>query len=209
MAATHRSEGEMKRYAAKQALTVKDPIEKLRFQCLSRGASGIKGIGIIFRIMDDDGNKQLNYAEFRKGLNDYGVYLDNEDEYRDAFARFDRDKNGSISFDEFLIQLRPPLNRRRTDLIRQAFNKADKTKDGKLTIEDMKGVYRVNNHPKFISGEKTEAEIFGEFLKTFDSPNDPDGVVTWEEFLNYYCGVSASIDDDGYFDLMMRNSWKL
>jgi len=31
--------------------------------------------------------------------------------------------------------------------------------------------------------------------------------VTWEEFLEYYNNISGSIDDDKYFDLMMRNTW--
>jgi calcyphosin len=48
-----------------------------------------------------------------------------------------------------------------------------------------------------------------EFLDTFDVGGIPDGKVTPAEFLNYYNNVSSSIDNDDYFELMMRNAWHI
>lgn len=67
----------------------------------------------------------------------------------------------------------------------------------------------VRCHPKYLSGEWDENEILRSFLDTFDDQNDPDGVVTREEFLDYYAGVSATVEEDAYFDLMMRSSYGL
>ena len=33
--------------------------------------------------------------------------------------------------------------------------------------------------------------------------------VTTDDFVNYYVGVSSSIDDDVYFEEMMRQAWRL
>ena len=41
------------------------------------------------------------------------------------------------------------------------------------------------------------------------SSEAPDGKVTPTEFMNYYANVSSSVDNDDYFELMMRNAWHI
>jgi len=208
MAATARSNAEMKRKAAQMKDKASCPVERLRLACLSRGANGIKGLGRVFKIMDDDGNRTLDFNEFKKGLRDYGLILEPK-EVKETFEAFDKDKSGNLDFDEFLIALRPPMSKARKNIIQQAFNKLDRTGDGLITVEDLKGVYNVKKHPKYMNGEWTEEQCFRKFLDSFDTPDDKDGTITLDEFINYYSGVSASIDSDAYFDLMMRSAYKL
>ena len=61
-----------------------------------------------------------------------------------------------------------------------------------------------------IDGRKTEEQVLGEFLETFEMHHNArtggtrDSRVTLEEFVEYYTNVSASIDDDMYFSHMMN-----
>jgi hypothetical protein len=90
----------------------------------------------------------------------------------------------------------------------------DRDGSGVIDINDIRGVYSAKTHPDVKSGKKTEDEVLGEFLETFELHHSLNGgsrdrSVTLEEFMEYYNNVSASIDNDQYFELMMINAWKL
>ena len=101
------------------------------------------------------------------------------------------------------------MNRNRLNTIMKAFEKLDKTNDGVITIDDMRNSYDVRSHSEYKNGDKSEDEVINSFLKKFEKGGSIDGQITRDEFIDYYSGVSASIDDDTYFELMLRQAWKL
>ncbi|XP_059950325.1 calcyphosin isoform X2 [Mesoplodon densirostris] len=182
-------------------------MEKLRAQCLSRGASGIQGLARFFRRMDRDRSRSLDAGELQRGLAELGLVLDMA-EAQGVCRRWDRDSSGTLDLEEFLRALRPPMSQVREAVITAAFAKLDRSGDGVVTVDDLRGVYSGRAHPTVQSGECTEEEVLRRFLDNFDS-SEKDGQVTLAEFQDYYSGVSASVDTDEEFVAMMTSAWRL
>ncbi|EGR28906.1 hypothetical protein IMG5_167000 [Ichthyophthirius multifiliis] len=189
---------------------------QFKTKIITRGTRGIYSLRRLFRIIDDDNSKNLSLEEFAKCCKDLRMGL-NEQQSQHLFDYFDRDGSGEISYDEFLISIVGEMNRNRKNLIQQVFNKLDRNKNGFIELDDIIGVYNTKQHPDVINGKKHEEEILGEFLDTFEQHhamlNGDQSLrnrsVTQEEFYEYYNNVSASIDDDRYFELMIKNAWKI
>lgn len=76
-------------------------------------------------------------------------------------------------------------------------------KDGLVKLDDIAKIYDVSYHPEVKSGKKTPIEAYKEFMSLWDT-QVADGIVTLDEFTEYYADVSASIDGDDYFGFMMQ-----
>ena len=183
-------------------------LEKLRQELISRGSSGIIGIQRKFRIIDDDNSKSLNLVEFKKALKESNVNL-SDSEVSQLFNYFDTNKNGLIEFDEFIVAVRGPMNSRRKQLVLMAFDVIDKDCNGVLEPADLVSCYDTSKHPEVLAGRKTPDQVLREFLDTFDVGGEIDGKVTRQEFINYYTNLGASIDNEDYFELMIRNAWHI
>eukprot|EP00759_Apiculatamorpha_spiralis_P025754 PhF_6_TR29106/c1_g1_i1/m.42459 len=183
-------------------------LEKIKSLCLRRGANGLRGLTRAFRIMDKNKDLSLSVDELRHGLGDCGIDL-SHDELSLLVRAFDVNGDDKIQVDEFVSTLRGGLNDRRREIVLRAFNKFDKDGSGIIDVEDLRNTYSAKKNPAVLRGEKTEEQVLTEFLVCFDDASTPDGIVHQCEFEAYYAGVSANIDDDEYFEEMMKSAWKL
>ena len=89
-----------------------------------------------------------------------------------------------------------------------AFKLMDKDGSGKITFEDVKSLYDPSHHKDFKEGTKSKEEVVKEFLNSFDgAKGDNDGIITRQEWDDYYTDLSMSLPSDDYFVQMMESVW--
>ena len=152
-------------------------VEEFKEKIIERaGVTGVRQLGRLLKIMDTSGEGLLSRKEFKFGLavrtplamgdgavlllwsqpgacrlvhsaQDFGLTF-TEEEFFSLWNYFDRDHSDFIDFGEFLRGVRGPMSARRTAVVSRAFEKLDRTGDGVVTIDDLRGVYDPSFHPE-------------------------------------------------------------
>jgi Ca2+-binding EF-hand superfamily protein len=191
----------------------KKGFEAFRKYLTQKGAKTVLTLARQFKIMDENGNKTIDFGEFCKGIRYADLDL-SEEILQEIFSDFDYDGSGFISYDEFMVKLLGNMNKRREAVVRAAFNKIDLDKSGVVELNELKRFYNTKNNPQVLSGEISEEQLYSHFIETFGNHHNlysgiRDKRVTWDEFLDYYRFISFNIPDDDLFEAILVSAWKL
>ena len=177
------------------------------------GSTSLISLMRLFKLNDINNTKDLEFYEFSKSLHEFETELSDE-EISNFFSYFDKDNTGVINYLNFINAIRGPMNQKRILILKEAFKKLDLDKGGQVEIGEIKSQFNAKNDKDVKSGEKTEEEVYTEFVDTFQMNHDNrvgprNKRVTLDEFIDYYNFISMGIEDDAYFISLIQNSWKL
>jgi Ca2+-binding EF-hand superfamily protein len=187
----------------------KSIVARVKEEIIKRGSgNGLRSAAVMLRRMDADGSGNLDVGEFKAGLEMLGIEDVLDVDMERLMKAFDKDESGKISVEEFYRGLQGNMKRKRKLIVKQAFDVLDSDGSGEVTVADIRGAYDCSQHPSVLDGTMSVDEALSEILEVYEQ-GVADGIVTFQEFLEYYRDISAGISDDGYFELMVRNAWHL
>ena len=187
----------------------KQILDELRYKVNSKGGLTYYTFASKLKGYEDKIRKTISFEEFARALSEAQVNVDIK-VCKDFFFIIDICDENNVSTDEILRLIKGPLSERRKMLIVNQFAMIDKDRLGFCPVTLLKNLYNADEHPEVKLGRKTPNEVYGEFIFSMDIYMNLKGLneqIGFEDFIEYYHGISASIVDDNYFADMLNGVW--
>ena len=129
----------------------------------------------------------------------------------ELFNYLDSEKIGRISTSDILNLITEPINEKRKIYLVKVFKSIDSDKKGEISINKLKNIFNAKNHPVVSDNIRKEDEIYNQFCYTLDIfirfNNILNYSINLEQFIDYYSGISPSINEDEEFQKILEKVW--
>lgn len=138
-----------------------------------------------------------------------------ENDVKNFFYMLDINEMNFININDVINKIKGEMSEERKLYVLNKFDIIDKQKKGEININYLKIIYKNNAkyHPDVIKGIKSEDIIYNQFKQTLELFLDINKIlneiITKEEFVDYYSAISASIQDDIYFQDILNGIYDL
>lgn len=163
----------------------------------------------------------VNEQDFYDALIEYSVKIHTED-LKIVWQILDLDSVGYLSYYVVMRAYFGEMGSLRHGFFRSLVHKLDTQKVGFIQVGDVYKYYKASMHPRVRSGDLKEDEMFRKFLESFDllplakvtdffqlssSTDTKSPLISYEQFEEYYNGLSIVLDSDEDFINILKNSW--
>ena len=192
-------------------------IKKLRNLLANRG---MKSIFIIQRMLYIYDKNQSGEIPFEKLCDIFEIYNINiaREEIFEFFEFLDKEHKGLIKYNDLIMILINNINENRIILIQNLFDKIRKGKEY-ILLNDIKKYFNPDKYPDVLEQKKTSDEIAFDFIDSLEifkeyninlkNESIINGIMTYNDFENYFKEISLSINDDKIFDYIINFCWEV
>ena len=192
-------------------------IKKLRNLLANRG---MKSIFIIQRMLYIYDKNQSGEIPFEKLCDIFEIYNINiaREEIFEFFEFLDKEHKGLIKYNDLIMILINNVNENRIILIQNLFDKLRKGKEY-ILLNDIKKYFNPDKYPDVLEQKKTSDEIAFDFIDSLEifkeyninlkNESIINGIMTYNDFENYFKEISLSIIDDKIFDYIINFCWEV
>jgi len=181
---------------------------KVKSQLHSRKMDDLESVRKLIEEFDIDRNGVLDKVEFGKLLSKAGIYLTTQ-ELTCIYNVYDLNKDGYISYNEFVGMIRTDMSEKRLSVVKHAFQFLDAHRERKLRIQDLLKAYHAEDHPRVRTREKTPEQAMNEFKNAIIKKSSDGAHITEADFLDYYADVNATLplEKEEYFVDLVLKTW--
>mmetsp|Transcript_15904 Transcript_15904/g.20635 ORF Transcript_15904/g.20635 Transcript_15904/m.20635 type:complete len:1035 (+) Transcript_15904:85-3189(+) len=195
-------------------------LERVRHIILDKsGVFGIECLKNQLHVMDEDRSLTLDEKELKDGLFSIGIYL-NIREIEELFAEFDFDKSGSIEYEEFMEGIKGDVSMFRKKLIKKAWKTVCPNHSRKIRVDDLVQSFDCEWFPSVNMSSSSSRPGGGgggdtgfqqidstDIEKAFQDRYRGMEYVNFRMFYDFHHDLSAVINADRIFEVIVRNTW--
>lgn len=116
-------------------------------------------------------------------------------------------KLGLVDFREFIGLVRGRMSDTRMETLNSVYSSLVTNHQGNVLLDQAAKRYDGRNHPLVGRRGLRPEETLLHFIEYLEYNGRSSVVITRETFFNYFADLSAAVDDDEYFDAVIRSLW--
>jgi len=164
----------------------------------------VRTLVALFKKFDTNADSRLDRHEVQWVLKQNGQNL-TPSEFERVFKFFDKNGDGLVCTCEFIAGIRGELNSVRAACVSDAWSRI--APKGEILANDFANAFDYTSHPEISNGTRSKASVLEELMDAVDM--NKDGMISSEEFVDFYTNVSVYYKDDDSFIKAVHKAWGL